>query len=1252
MNNTIKKAFSKIFLILCLSVFGLNSYACDTSPVLTSSNVVNIGGGFYTFDLDVCLGSAGSEDGFDVTMGCGLNITATSSATLNNGGSIANASIAGGVLTYTYPGFPGTWWEVNDFIAGPCFLITLTVDGNPENCDATVTGINDDCGIFTTSWTTTVPGPPLPCIVDYSITAPNTQAGNTTGGGDNCASRLGDDNIIEVIIPCDETWTFSLCGNSAWDTYLYLSNTCCGPDIANNDDACGVQSEITQFLTAGTYYITIEGFSSTSNGAYVLDVSSANPCNIPCTYTIDAGPSVTICEGDSTILAGVSGGGVISTTWSSAGDGTFINANSLTGTYIPGASDILAGSVILTITTDDPGVPCTIEIDTMIVTINPTEDPTFNYSAASYCQADVDPLANITGTLGGTFTSTPAGLNINAATGLIDLSASTAGTYGVLYTTPGICVDTLTVFVTVVADEDATFNYPFASYCQGDVDPLANIIGTPGGTFTSSPAGLVINPASGLIDLSASALATYGILYTTPGAMCSDTLTFFVSVVSSEDATFNYTAASYCQSDIDPTANIAGTPAGIFTSTPVGLNINAATGLIDLSASAAGTYGILYTTPTPACVDTLTVFVTVVADEVATFNYSAASYCQSDIDPPVNLTGTPGGTFTSTPVGLNINAATGLIDASASTAGTYGVLYTTPGAMCSDTLTVFVTIIDNEIATFNYSAVAYCQDDVDPLANITGTLGGTFTSTPVGLNINPATSLIDLSASTPGTYGVLYTTPSANCDDTLTVFVTVVANDDATFNYSAAAYCQGDVDPAANITGTPGGTFTSTPAGLNINAATGLIDLSASTAGAYGVLYTTSGALCNDTLTVFVTVNADETAAFTYPSGAYCQGDPDPVPNITGTIGGTFSSSPAGLIFTAGTGEIDLSVSTPGTYGLLYTTPGATCNDTITFFITVNADEDATFNYSSASYCVDAVNPTPTISGTPGGTFTSTPAGLNLNAGTGLIDIATSTPGTYGVFYTTSASACRDTLTVFVTVNGLPIVVANTNDDTICFGEPVILTGTGANSYLWDNNVFDGASFNPISSNTYTVTGTDLNGCSSTDQITVYVYSLPVISLGDDTTLCEDTFMIAPSGTYSTYLWQDGSTNPSYLVTSEGYYSVTVTDAQGCSGSADVVYIKDCLYTIWIPNSFSPDGDGHNDFFNIQGEYIESFTLSIFDRWGENLFNTSSMSMGWDGTFKGKIVANGSYVYRVDYTYYNKQNLIRKQRTGAISVLR
>ncbi|MFY7669581.1 T9SS type A sorting domain-containing protein, partial [Tenacibaculum sp. MEBiC06402] len=193
-----------------------------------------------------------------------------------------------------------------------------------------------------------------------------------------------------------------------------------------------------------------------------------------------------------------------------------------------------------------------------------------------------------------------------------------------------------------------------------------------------------------------------------------------------------------------------------------------------------------------------------------------------------------------------------------------------------------------------------------------------------------STGQIDVSASTPNTYTVTYTT-AGTCPNSSNVSVTINALDDASFSYGAASYCVNAADPSPTITGLTGGSFSST-AGLSINASTGQIDVSASTPNTYTVTYTTAGT-CPNSSNVSVTINALDDASFSYGASSYTIDDADPTPTITGLTGGAFSST-AGLSISASTGTIDLSASVPNSYTVTYTTAG-TCPNSSTFNITV-----------------------------------------------------------------------------------------------------------------------------------------------------------------------------------------------------------------------------------------------------------------------------------------------------------------------------
>ncbi|WP_415376440.1 T9SS type A sorting domain-containing protein [Patiriisocius sp. Uisw_017] len=478
---------------------------------------------------------------------------------------------------------------------------------------------------------------------------------------------------------------------------------------------------------------------------------------------------------------------------------------------------------------------------------------------------------------------------------------------------------------------------------------------------------------------------------------------------------------------------------------------------------------------------------------------------------------------------------------------------------------VTVNSLDN--ASFSYSTSAYCVDAVDPTPIITGLGGGTFSSTG-GLNINAGTGAIDVSASTPGTYTVTYTT-AGSCPNSSGVGVTINALDDASFNYGAAAYCLDDADPTPTITGLAGGSFLAS-AGLTVNNVTGAIDVSTITPGSYTVTYSTFGA-CANSSSVSVIINALDDASFNYGAAAYCVDASYPTPTIFGLGGGTFSST-GGLSINAVTGAIDASASTPGTYTVTYTTAGS-CPNSSGVGVTINALDDASFNYGAAAYCVDASYPTPTIFGLGGGTFSST-GGLSINAGTGAIDVSASTPGTYTVTYTTAGS-CPNSSGVGVTINAAPTVTFTAPTD-LCLdaGNQTGLGGGSPTGGLYSGpgvtDTGDGVNyaFDPATAGagTHTITYnfTDGNGCSGSANDNVVVFALPTVTFTALADLCLDagtqtglTGGSPTGGVYSGTGVTDVGDGINYsfdpAAAGAGTHTITYsfTDGNSCTGSAN-----------------------------------------------------------------------------------------------------
>lgn len=211
----------------------------------------------------------------------------------------------------------------------------------------------------------------------------------------------------------------------------------------------------------------------------------------------------------------------------------------------------------------------------------------------------------------------------------------------------------------------------------------------------------------------------------------------------------------------------------------------------------------------------------------------------------------------------------------------------------------------------------------------------------------------------------------------------------------------------------------------------------------YTVTATQNG--CAATSQVTVTVNPATSAAFSYGGSSFCQNGASPTPTITGTSGGTFAST-SGLSLNAQTGQINAAASAPGTYVVTYSV-GGPCSSTSSQQVTIAVPGAAGFGYAAATYCASGANPTPTLNaGAAAGTFTASPAGLSLNASTGTINLAASTPGTYTVTNTVAANGgCpAATATAQVTVSAVPTAsVAVSGPTTFCQGSSVTLTANG-----------------------------------------------------------------------------------------------------------------------------------------------------------------------------------------------------------------
>ncbi|MFV8337097.1 LamG-like jellyroll fold domain-containing protein [Flavobacterium sp. RSP29] len=734
----------------------------------------------------------------------------------------------------------------------------------------------------------------------------------------------------------------------------------------------GTLSSTAQTATPATItYTPVANFSGTVT--LTLTTNALTACSaVSATRTISvneaskvsAGINQTICSNTTATMAGSFGGGAASATWSTSGSGTF-NNNTPTAIYSPSATDINSGTVTLTYSTNDPIGPCGPLNANMILTIKKAVAITNQPSNTSICASFPSSLsvfavgdgltyqwykgaapsgtaivnsANISG-------AQAANLNFNQA------SLSDDGSYYVVINGASPCnavtsaQRTLNVDQAIIVSSQPVSqslcngsNVTFTVVADANGDPLSyqwrkngsNIIGQTASTLT-------IN------SIASGDAANYDVVISGPvGYTCSSVQSAIATLMVTQIPTvsISYVGNPFCKNNTtaQPVAR-TGTNAftggsysySIVSGGPT-LSLDTSTGAITPNTSSVGTYTITYTTPlTGICAPvTATTTVTITPIPTATISYTGTPFCNSSSGAQaVNLSGTnayTGGTYTA-PSGVTINATTGAIIPSLSTAGTYTITYTSPttGGCAPASATTSVTITPIPTATIIYTGTPFCNSSSSVQAvNLTGTnayTGGIY-SAPGGLTINTTTGAITPSTSTAGTYTVTYTGPTIGgcAPASATTSVTITPIPTASISYTGTPFCNSiSTAQAVNLTGTnayTGGTY-SAPAGLSINIATGAITPSSSTAGTYTVTYTipASGGCAIIAVTTTVTINPLPVATFNYGSTTFCKSAANPLLTFTGGgVAGVFSATPAGLSINSSTGAINLATSTAGTY--------------------------------------------------------------------------------------------------------------------------------------------------------------------------------------------------------------------------------------------------------------------------------------------------------------------------------------------------
>ena len=275
-----------------------------------------------------------------------------------------------------------------------------------------------------------------------------------------------------------------------------------------------------------------------------------------------------------------------------------------------------------------------------------------------------------------------------------------------------------------------------------------------------------------------------------------------------------------------------------------------------------------------------------------------------------------------------------------------------------------------------------------------------------------------------------------------------------------------------------------------------------------------------------------------------------------------------------------------------------------------------------------------------------------------------------GTYYavSTNTEGCQKVDTVEVALNPVAISIVQ-NEFTLCMGEEAPLevnfqADEHVDWYLANTLVGTGSPLlvNPTVSGTYVAVVTNTDGCSATDSAQVDVIDISVDIAASENPIYRSQFTeLQATDGFVTYLWSpdDGTlndvniANPVASPLETTTYTVEVTDANGCTTERSItIEVKETECGepyIYLPNAFSPNGDGQNEVLFVRGLNLSEIHLSIYNRWGQEVFETRNQGVGWDGTFNGEPVVPDVYGFYLRVKCSNGEKYFKK---GNVTILK
>ncbi len=606
---------------------------------------------------------------------------------------------------------------------------------------------------------------------------------------------------------------------------------------------------------------------------------------------------------------------------------------------------------------------------------------------------------------------------------------------------------------------------------------------------------------------------------------------------------------------------------------------------------------------------------------------------------------------------------------------------------CRDSVSGKVWVYPQSAPGFTVNSKTQCFTGNNYVFSNTTTLkSGTFTS---GWTFGDGTSSAlkdplgkSYSAYVDSSLVRLITTTNFNCIDTFSRYITLLTSPRADFTINDSAQCLRDNRFDFTNTSTiiknaissewsfgDGNTSNATNASHSYN----LHNTS------YAVkLVTTANAVCKDSITKLAVVHPMPDAVFSINDATQClNGNIFDLTDNGGIAYGTYQNSwnMGNAVVLTGS-SVTHSYNAKGNYLIrLVSSSDMGCNDTASLPVEVFESPRADFIINDTMQCLntnnftftDATVSTPAYtrrwSEPPLPVFGTLPAENKVFTDTGYHTIK---------LHVTTSDLCVDSILRSVYLAPTPEFSVN-GDKKVCIGGQINLNAVSAKPLVYEWRMNGGTPFNgnPFLQNTntsgpvnFTVKGTNTYGCEHTLSLPsrVTVYDLPIAKM--DTVVLETLngidieFTDVSNIPVNSRQWQFSNlqtgNNQKEIVrmgdTGSLVATLSVTDTNNCQGSVQRKFFFIIENSYYMPNIFSPNGDGHNDSFSMKGYLkMKRFSIKIFNRWGEMVFASENPLEGWDGKSGGELVQDGSYMYFLELEDLNGRVTEKK---GMITLIR